>query len=47
MTVPAFAVPLAAEKREPWVSWMDEFKGPRKASFDDMNARLGLTRHEA
>jgi hypothetical protein len=31
----------------PWESWLDELKGPRKAAFNDMNARLGLTRHEA
>jgi hypothetical protein len=46
-TMLAFAVPLAAEKRGPWESWLNELKGPRKAAFDDMNARLGLTRHEA
>jgi hypothetical protein len=45
--MPAFAVPLAAEKLDSWESWIDELKGPRKAGFDDMNARLGLTRHEA
>jgi len=45
--MPAFAVPLAAKKRDPWESWLNELKGPRKAEFDDMNARLRLTRHEA
>ena len=45
--MPAFAVPLAAEKLRPWESWVEELKGPRKAEFDDMNARLGLTDHEA
>jgi len=45
--MPPFAVPLAAEKLGPWESWIDELKGPRKAAFDDMNARLGLTTHEA
>jgi hypothetical protein len=45
--MPAFAVPLAAEKLGAWESWVGELKGPRKAGFDDMNARLGLTEHEA
>ena len=42
-----FAVPLAAEKLGAWESWVEELKGSRKAAFDDMNARLGLTEHEA
>jgi hypothetical protein len=43
----ALAVPLAAEKLGAWKSWVEELKGPRKAGFDDMNARLGLTEHRA
>ena len=45
--MPPFAVPLAAEKLGALESWVEELKGPRKAAFDDMNARLGLTEHEA
>jgi hypothetical protein len=45
--MPAFAVPLAAEKLRPWESWIGELKGTRKAEFDDMNTRLGLTEHQA
>jgi hypothetical protein len=45
--MPPFAVPLAAEKLGAWESWVEELKGPRKAALDDMNARLGLTEHEA
>ena len=41
------AVPLASEKLRAWESWVEELKGPRKAGFDDMNARLGLTEHRA
>jgi hypothetical protein len=41
------AVPLAADKLGAWESWVEELKGPRKAEFDDMNARLGLTEHRA
>jgi hypothetical protein len=41
------AVPLAADKLRAWESWVEELKGPRKAEFDDMNARLGLTEHQA
>ncbi len=43
----AFAVPLPAEKLEAWKSWTEELKGSRKAEFDDMNARHGLTEHRA
>ena len=45
--MPAFAVPLAAEKLGPWESWVGELTGPRKAAFDDMNTRLGLAEHQA
>jgi hypothetical protein len=45
--MPAMAVPLAADKLSAWESWVEELKGPRKAAFDDMNARLGLTEHRA
>jgi hypothetical protein len=41
------AVPLAAEKLSTWQSWVEELKGSRKDGFDDMNARLGLTEHQA
>jgi hypothetical protein len=43
----AFAVPLPAEKLDAWKSWTEELKGSRKAEFDDMNARLGITEHRA
>jgi len=45
--MPALAVPLAADKLSAWEAWVEELKGPRKAAFDDMNARLGLTEHRA
>ena len=45
--MPPYAVPHAAEKLGAWKSRVEELKGPRKAAFDDMNARLGLTEHEA
>jgi hypothetical protein len=45
--MPAMAVPLAADKLDAWEAWVAELKGPRKAGFDDMNARLGLTEHQA
>jgi hypothetical protein len=41
------AVPLPAEKLDAWKNWTEELKGARKAGFDDMNARLGLTEHRA
>lgn len=43
----AFAVPLPAEKLDAWKSWTEQLKGSRKAEFDEMNARLGITEHRA
>jgi hypothetical protein len=45
--MPAMAAPLAADKREDWESWVAELSGPRKAEFDDMNARHGVMDHRA
>jgi hypothetical protein len=45
--MPALAAPLAADKLDAWEAWVGELKGPRKAAFDDMNARHGLTEHRA
>ena len=43
----AMAAPLPAANLEAWQTWVDELKGPRKAEFDDMNSRHGLTDHRA
>ena len=45
--MPAMAAPLAADKLDAWEGWVAEFSGPRKAAFDDMNTRHGLTEHRA
>jgi hypothetical protein len=45
--MPAMAAPLAADKLDAWESWIAELGGSRKAAFDDMNARHGLTEHRA
>ncbi len=45
--MPAMAVPLAADKLDAWEAWVAELNGPRKAAFDDMNARHGVTEHRA
>ena len=45
--MPAMAVPLAADKLDAWEVWVGELNGPRKAAFDDMNTRHGLTEHRA
>ena len=45
--MPAMAAPLAAHNLAAWESWVGELTGPRKAEFDDMNARHGLTEHRA
>jgi hypothetical protein len=39
--------PLSTDKVDAWEAWIDELKGPRKAAFEDMNARHGLTEHRA
>jgi hypothetical protein len=43
----AMAVPIKPDKLETWKAWCGELTGPRKAEFDDMNERLGLTTHAA
>ena len=43
----AMAIPIKPDKVETWKSWCGELTGPRKAEFDDMNQRLGLTTHGA
>lgn len=45
--MPAMAAPLAAGKRDAWEAWIAELNGPKKAEFDDMNERHGLTEHRA
>jgi hypothetical protein len=45
--MPAMAVPLAADKLEAWEAWLGDLTGARKADFDDLNARHGLTEHRA
>ena len=43
----AFAVPIKSGKEETWKSWVAETNGARKAEFDEMNQRMGLTTHAA
>lgn len=43
----AMAAPIPAANLEDWKAWITELKGPRKADFDDMNARYGITDHRA
>ena len=43
----AMAVPIRPGKLEAWKSWCGELTGARKAEFDDMNQRHGLTTHAA
>jgi hypothetical protein len=45
--VEAFAVPIKPGKEETWKSWAAELNGARKAEFDEMNERMGLTTHAA
>lgn len=41
----AMAVPIKPGKLAAWESWCGELTGSRKAEFDDMNQRFGLTTH--
>ena len=41
----AFAAPILPDKLDAWKAWTAELTGPRKAEFDDMNARHDLTAH--
>lgn len=43
----AMAVPITPGKLDAWEAWMTDVGGPRKAEFDDMNQRYGLTTHAA
>lgn len=43
----AITVPILPGKLEAWEAWIAELNGPRKAKFDDLNARYGLTGHRA
>ena len=43
----AIAVPILPGKVDEWEGWIAELNGPRKAEFDDMNQRMGLTGHRA
>ena len=45
--MPALAAPLAADKLSAWEDWIAELNGARKAEFEDMNARHGLSEHRA
>ena len=45
--VEAFAAPIKPGKEETWNSWAAEMNGARKAEFDEMNERMGLTTHAA
>ena len=43
----AMAVPIKPGKVETWKAWCAELTGSRKAEFDELNERLGLTTHAA
>ena len=43
----AMAVPIKPDKLDTWRAWCADLTGPRKAEFDEMNGRLGLTTHAA
>lgn len=43
----AFAVPILPDKVDAWKAWAGETIGDRKADFDALNERHGLTTHAA
>jgi hypothetical protein len=40
-------MPIVDGKLEDWKAWAAELQGPRRADFDDLNRRHGLTRHDS
>jgi hypothetical protein len=42
-----FVSPILEDKLDKWKSWASAFKSSKKAEFDDLNKRYGITRHEA
>lgn len=45
--MPAMVIPIPNDKVAAWKEWTAQISGPRRAEFDDMNARLGLADHRA
>ena len=45
--MPAMVIPIPSDKVDAWEKWASQVSGPRRAEFDDMNARLGLLEHRA
>src|SRR3954470_2931094 len=45
--MPAMAAPLASGKLDAWEAWSGELTCPRRAEFEAMNQRHGLTEHRA
>jgi hypothetical protein len=45
--MPGMFAPLATGKLDEWKTWVAELNGPRKAEFEDMNARHALSEHRA
>ena len=45
--MPAMIIPIATGKAGAWKAWASELSGPRRAEFDEMNARHGLLDHRA
>jgi len=43
----AMSAPILAGKEQTWATWVADCSGSRKAEFDDMNQRFGLTSHRA
>jgi len=43
----AIVAPIQPGKLNGWEAFMAELNGPRKAEFEDMNERFGVTSHRA
>jgi hypothetical protein len=43
----AFAAPIVPGKEDAWAEFAAQLSGPRKAAFDDFNARHQITEHRA
>ncbi len=47
MPVTTFAIPILPGKTDAWKQAASSLSGDRKADFEDLNRRLGISRHVA
>jgi hypothetical protein len=45
--MPAIAIPILPDQVDAWKSWARELGSSKRAEFEDLNTRMGLTAHRA